>query len=153
MASDPSLGPAPQDGDEYYNTALRMQTYYDAFRSKRLSVEAESLQFGRDGYTAPGQYYRGADGRVMSANNGWYTERSGTVVSLTFTRDSTTNAGFDILADGVVIATVGAGTLSSGRSISLDGVFTFGQVLAVRNQASGSTTSNVIGKIRVHWRA
>lgn len=150
-AANPAA-PAPADGDTYYNTVLRMQMTYDGFRGKWLSVEAESLHFGRDGNTRAGQFYRAADGRVMSSTLGWYTERSGTVVSLTYTRTDADAATFEIVADGVAVAAV-ASAATKGRDISLNADFTFGQILAVLNQAGGNTTSNVIAKIRVRWRA
>jgi len=143
--------PAPSDGDIYYNTALRMQMTYDGSRGKWLSVESDSMHFGRDGNTKDGQYYRAADGRVMSSAEGWYAERSGTVIALAYTRTDSDATTFEVVADGASIATL-ASSATGGRSISLNADFTFGQILAVRNQAGGNTTSNVIAKIRVRWR-
>lgn len=148
--TNPAL-PAPVDGDTYYNTVLRMQMTYDGFRGKWLSVEAETMHFGRDGNTQAGQYYRAADGRVMSATLGWYAERSGTVVSMTYTRTDSDSATFNIVANGGSIATV-ASSATGGRDITLNADFTFGDIIAVLNQAGGNATSNVIAKIRVRWR-
>jgi hypothetical protein len=150
-ATNPAGPPAPTDGDIYYNTALRMQMTYDGFRSKWLSVEAETMHFGRDGNTKEGQYYRAADGRVMSATLGWYAERTGTVVSLTYTRTDADAATFDIMSNGGSIATV-ASSATGGRDVAINADFSFGDVLAVRNQPGGNTTENVIAKIRVRWR-
>jgi hypothetical protein len=154
LAADPGVGPAPSDGDTYYNTALRMNMVYDGFRSKWLSVESAEFHFGRDGNTAVNQYYRAADGRVMSSLLGWYAIRTGTVVSLGYTRGDSDQATFDIVQDGISIATV-ASAASAGRDVTLNADFNFGDILAVRNQAGGgnNTTTNVIGWIRVKWRA
>lgn len=149
-SSNPAI-PAPTDGDTYYNTALRMQMTYDGLRSKWLSVEAETMHFGRDGNTAAGQFYRAADGRVMADDLGWYSERSGTVISMAYTRTDSDAATFEIRAAGVSIATVASAT-TGGRNVALNADFTFGQILSVLNQLGGGTTSNVIAKIRVKWR-
>jgi hypothetical protein len=150
-AADPAVGPAPADGDTYYNTSMRMGMVYDGLRSKWLSAESTSFHFGRDGNTAANQYYRAADGRVMSSTSGWYAERSGTVISMAYTRTDTDAATFDIVGDGASLTTVASSAIG-GRSIALNADFTFGQVLAVLNQAGGNTTSNVIAHIRVKWR-
>jgi len=157
-AADPAGPPAPADGDTYYNTALRMNMVYDGSRSKWLSVESAEFHFGRDGVTAVGQYYRAADGRVMGPTGGaaflgWYAIRSGTVVSLGYTRSDSDAATFDVVRGGVSIATVASAAIA-GRDITLNADFTFGDVLAVLNQAGGGNnpTSDVIGWIRVKWR-
>lgn len=142
--------PAPTDGDIYYNTALRMQMSYDGLRAKWLSVESNEFHFGRNGTTLDGAYYRAADGRVMSDVLGWYAVRSGTVVSLGYTRSDSDAATFEVTADGATIASVPS-SATGGRDIVLNGDFTFGQVLAARNQAGGNTTSNVVAYIRVRW--
>ena len=149
-ATNPS-SPTPADGDIYYNTALRMQMVYDGLRSKWLSSESCEFHFGRDGATAAAQFYRAADGRVMSATLGWLAVRSGTVISLGYTRSDSDLATFDIVANGSSIATV-ASSATSGRDVSLNADFTFNQILAVQNQAGGNTTSDVIAYIRVKWR-
>lgn len=153
LATDPAVGPAPTDGDTYYNTSLRMQMAYDGIRGKWLSVESTSFQFGRDGNVQAGQYYRAADGRVMSDTLGWFAERSGTVVSLTWTRTNAASITYDIVHDGISIATVGPTLLDKGRDISLNADFTFGDILAVLNDSGGSTAQNVIAVLRVRWRA
>ena len=148
--TDP-VGPAPADGDSYYNTVLRMQMTYDGFRAKWLSVEAETIQFGRNGNVGVGQYFRATDRRVMSATKGYYAERSGTVVSLTYTRDTNNAATFDVVANGVSVATAPTAAVA-GRNITLNGDFTFGQILAVVNQAGGNVMSDVVAKFKVRWR-
>lgn len=152
LGADPAVGPAPTDGDTYYNTALRMQMTYDGFRSKWLSVESNKYFFGRNGATATGQYYRTIDGRVMSATLGWYADFSGTVVSVTYTRSDNDAATFEIVRNGVVIGTL-ASAATGGRTVAINADFSFGDVLAVRNAAGGNVTSDVVGTIRVRWRA
>lgn len=154
LATDPTGFPiTPSGGDLYYNTSLQMEMKYDSLRGKWLSVETSVLHFGRNGNVAAGQYYRnGGNGRVMSPAEGWYAERSGTVVALAYTRTGTAAATFDITAGGSSLATV-ASSATGGRDVGLNADFTFGQILAVRNQSGGNTTSNVIGRIKVKWRA
>jgi len=149
--ADPAAGPAPTDGDSYYNTALRMPMVYDGLRAKWLSVETTEFMFGRNGATAPNQYYRTVDGRVMSATIGWYAIRSGTVVSMGYTRSDLDAATFDIMRSGVLLHGVPSAAIS-GRDIAINADFTFGDVLAVMNRAGGNVTSDAVGWIRVKWR-
>jgi len=153
LASDPPVGPdpAPTDGDTYYNTSLRMAMQYDGLRSKWLSVASNEFTFGRDGNTAVNQYYRTVDGRIMSPTLGWYAIRSGTVVALGYTRSNTDATVFDLVQDGASIATVASSALS-GRDITLNADFTFGDILAALNTGA-NTASNVIAWIQVKWRA
>jgi hypothetical protein len=144
-------GTTPGPGDYYYNQSLQMEMKYDSLRSKWLSVETAEFIFGRDGRTNTGQFYRTADGRVMSPSLGWYAVRSGTVISFGYTRKNVDVATFEITANGAAIATL-ISSSSLGRSITLDGDFTFGQVLGARNQSGGNVTEEVTGWIRVKWR-
>lgn len=150
LGVDP-VGVSPNPGDYYYNTSLQMEMKYDSLRSKWLSVETAEFIFGRDGRTNTGQFYRTADGRVMSSSLGWHAVRSGTIVSLGYTRDNNDVAVFEVTADGGAVASVASST-AKGRNITLNADFTFGQVLAARNQLGGNPTSNVVAWIRVKWR-
>lgn len=150
LATDPA-GTTPGPGDYYYNTSLQMEMKYDSLRSKWLSVETTEFIFGRDGATNIGQFYRTADGRVMSPSLGWYTVRSGTVISLGYTRGNAVAATFEITANGVAISSLVSAS-SAGRSITLNDDFTFGQVLGARNRNPGAVTTEVTGWIRVKWR-
>ena len=151
-ATDPAVGPAPNDGDSYYNTTLNLEMRYDGSRSKWLSVEAQEFTFGRNGNTAAGQYYRTVDGRVMSANLGWYVNRKGTVVAMGYTRSDVDAATFEVVATGANITTLASAAIGGG-SETLNADFNAGQVLAVRNQLGGNHTSDVVGWIKVKWRA
>lgn len=149
LVADPVA--VPGAGDKYYNSALQMEMRYDSLRTKWLSVESAEFIFGRNQNTAPGQYYRTADSRVMTPTLGWYAVRSGTVVSFGYTRSDADAATFEITADGVTVASL-ASAATSGRSVVLNSNFTFGQILGARNQNPGNTTSDVTGWIRVKWR-
>jgi hypothetical protein len=87
----------------------------------------------------------------MSATLGWYAIRSGTIVSLGYTRTDSDSATFSIAEDGIIIASV-ASSAVGGRDVTLNADFTFNKVLAALNQAGGNTTSDVIAYIRVKWR-
>ena len=150
-ATDP-VSPAPADGDTYRNTALDMQMYYDGTRTKWLSSNAEQIAFGRAGNVGAGAYYRGIDRRSFSASNGRDAEHNGTVVAISYTRNDTDAATFEVTAAGATIATL-ASSATSGSSSSLDGDFTQGQVLGARNQSGGNTTSQVMGWATIRWRA
>ncbi len=150
LAIDPT-GTTPGAGDYYYNSSLQMEMTFDGLRSKWLSTESTQFAFGRQGNVAPGQFYRTVDGQVMSATLGWLAVRSGTVVSLGYTRTDSDAATFEIVADGTQISILASAAIA-GRSVVLDADFTFNQVLAARNLSSGATTSDVVAWVRVRWR-
>ena len=139
------------DGDKYYDTDLDMEMRYDATRAKWLSVEAMYVQFGRNGFTAVSQYYRGIDGRVMSATLGYHMPYNGVVVGLGYTRDDSDAATFDVMASGVSVETLASAAVS-GRDNAMDGDIDQGEILAVMNQAGGNITSEVMGWVKVKWR-
>ena len=149
-ATDPTT-PTPADGDTYRNTALNMQMYYDGTRSKWLSSETAQIAFGRAGNVGAGAYYRGIDRRSYSATNGRDAEHAGTVVAIAYTRNDTDAATFEVTAAGSSIASL-ASSATSGSDSTLDGGFTAGQVLGVRNQSGGNTTSQVMGWATVRWQ-
>lgn len=151
LAADPT-GITPIGGDTYYNTALQMNMSYDSTRSKWLSVESETIPFGRDGNVGAEQFFRAINGRIMSGTLGFFTEYPGTVVALSYTRSDSDAATFDVVADGVSVEIL-ASSSTTGADTTLDGDFTAGQVLAVQNQAGGNPMSNVVAKFRVRWRS
>lgn len=150
-ATAPST-PTPADGDRYYDTALDMEMRYDGTRSKWLSVEAMYLQFGRNGPTNAGQYYRAIDGRVMSSTTGYTMPHSGTVVALGYTRTDSDATDFEVVQDGTLVVAV-ASAATSGTSTALNSDFTAADVLAVRNESAGNVTDDVVGWVKVRWRA
>jgi len=149
-ATDPTT-PAPSDGDEYYNTTLKMKMTYDGSRSKWLSSATADLAFGRQGNTGAGAYYRGPDRRAFSSTVGRFAEYDGTVVSITYTRTDTSAATFEITADGSAVATL-ASAATTGQDLTIDGDFSQGEVLGARNESGGTNTSNVLGWARIRWR-
>lgn len=148
-AAGPTV-PAPQNGDRYYNTALRIWFTYDSFRSKWLSDVVFVIQFGRNGFTIAGDYYRGVNGVLLSATSGYPACAAGTVVFLGYTRAGTSACTFEVIADGKAVAELASSGMS-GYSGNLNGDFSIGSILAVRNKAGGNTTNNVQGWYGVRW--
>jgi hypothetical protein len=148
--SDPS-SPTPQNGDRYYNITLQMWMTYDESRSKWLSESMAIFQFGRNGSTPSGGYYRGVNGLTFSATIGYVVPWNGTVVGAGYSRSDTDNADFELTDDGTTIV-AGNSTAVSGYSNSLDANFTQGSVLAARNGGPNATT-DVQGWFLVKWRA
>jgi len=150
-ATDPTT-PTPSDGDRYYNTALDMEMRYDNTRSKWLSVEASVIEFGRNGNTGGGAYYRGPGNRAYASDKGRTAEFDGTVVSISYTRSDTDSATFEVTADGTGIATL-ASSAGTGKDVTLNGDFTADQILGVKNQTGSNITRHVLGWVRIRWRA
>jgi hypothetical protein len=149
LATDP-VGITPGTGDMYYNSILQMEMRYDNVRSKWLSVESQRFQFGRDGATAVDQYFRGADGRVLSDSIGWYAERSGTIISMAYTRSNSVAMAFEVTANGAALGNLPSSAVG-GRSVALNFDFNFGDVLAVRNAGAG-VPDDVNAVLGIKWR-
>jgi hypothetical protein len=150
--SDP-VSPSPADGNQYYNTVLNKNMYYDGSRSKWLSVETVTMYFGRNGDVGAGTYYRTINGLAYSATNGFYLPWNVTITGLGYTRDDTDNATFEVTADGVgTAATLLSGAIE-GSDVTFNVDVSSGAVLGVRNQAGGNQTTRTHGWVFLKWRA
>jgi hypothetical protein len=154
LAADPATI-TPVNGDQYYNSVLDMNMYYDAGRSKWLSVETHTIRFGRNGNTTTGSYYRGADGVAFSGTVGEIALENGTVIGIGYTRTDNDSATFEVTAGGTLItgAVLLSNLVTNGKTKILNSDFSEDDILGVRNQSGGNTTSNVNGWVRVKWRA
>jgi hypothetical protein len=153
-AADPAVGPAAADGDRYYNTTLDMEMRYDGTRAKWLSVESTTFTFGRNGNLAAGSYYRGPDGLAFSSTAGFPAFFDGTIVAFGYTRgDAVIDAAtFEVTEGGTTRSSI-ASLVASAVVTNLNNDFTAGGILGVRNAAGGNTTTDVLGWVRVRWRA
>lgn len=149
--TDP-LSPVPEEGDKYYNTNLNMEMRYDGTRNKWLSIESNVFSFGRNGNTAPGSYYKSIDGIAYDDFIGYIAFHSGTVVALGYSREDADITVFEVSSNGNQIAFLSS-SVTSGKSVDLDGDFADGDILSVRSQTGLSTTNKVNGWVKVKWRA
>ena len=117
-----------------------------------MSVETATFQFGRNGSTAAGSYYRGINGMTFTNTRGYPALHNGTVVALGYTRSDSDYARFQVRASGSTISWEDS-TDTEGVVNDLDDNFDQDDVLSVRNSGGGNTTSNVQGWITVRWRA
>jgi len=152
LAADPS-SPASVDGDEYYNTVLKKKMCYDSSRSKWLSIESLTMQWGRNGFTADGSYYYGTQQLQYTATRGFYVPCNVTIVAMGYTRATTASATFVVTADGVSTAAELLSTAIKGSSMTLNVNIASGAILGVLNKAGGNTTSNVMAWILLKCRA
>jgi len=128
-----------------------MEMRYDDTRSKWLSAETAEIPFNRQGNTGAGAYYRMGE-RAMGANRGRRAEWNGTVVSLTYTQQNATTTTFEVTSNGSGVATLATGGATSGADVTLDGDFSSGTIIGVKNQSGGATARHVIGFVRIKWR-
>jgi hypothetical protein len=141
-ALNPYLGSSPTDpvgtfvgGEMYFNTVLNRLMYYDPSRSKWLSVDAASMLFGRQGFTAAGSYFRTVDGLTFTSTLGFNALQNGTVVGFGYTRDNTSSATF------------------GGTTDAFDLDFNQGDILGIRNKTGGNNVQRANGILIVKWRA
>jgi hypothetical protein len=152
---DPSTtdpGGSPSDGDMYYNTTLEMWMGYDAGRGKWLSFEGDTFQVGHNGVVPVGTYYRGVAGKTLSTSLGYCAPYNGTIITLTYTRSDVNSTAFEVMASGTEIESVASAAVS-GFDNTLDGDFSQGDILAVRNDAAGAQTRDAQVWVRLKWRA
>lgn len=145
---DPVIG---DDGDRYYNTLLGLEMQYDITRGKWLSDVHADISAGRNGITPPGSYYKGSDGRTMSDTRGFSAQYNGTVVAISYSRDYTNTATFEITASGIPIAEL-ISTNTNGFYNHLDGDFQQGDILSVRNKVGSLATEYASINFKVRWR-
>lgn len=139
------------DGMRYYNTSIQKWMVYDGTRSKWLSEESVTFQVGRNGDVTAGEYYRGVNGVQLSSTSGYPALLDGTVVGLSYTRSDSDSATFEVVEGGSAVAEL-ASSATSGSSVSLDGDFSQGGVLAVRNKAGSNDVSYAQVWVTVRWR-
>lgn len=146
------FAPSPSVGDQYYNTFLDMEMRYDGTRNKWLSVESMKYDFGRAGNTAIGSFYKNDEGTTFTASRGYVMPFNGTIISLTFFRENSALAIFQILNNGVTVVALSS-SFSTGSSESINIDFVKGDRISFRNQlADGNTTIGVVGSARMKWR-
>jgi hypothetical protein len=150
-AADPAV-PAPSNGDMYFNTVLEMWMTYDATRGKWLSFEGDTFQVGQNGVVPVGTYYKGVAGKTLSDTLGYTAPYNGTIVTATYSRSDSGATSFEVMASWVQIETV-ASAATSGYDNTLDGNFTQGSILSVRNDAAGAQTRDAQVWVRMKWRA
>jgi len=150
-AADPAA-PAPSNGDMYYNTTLEMWMSYDATRAKWLSFEGDTFQVGQNGVVPVGTYYKGVAGKTLSDTLGYTAPYNGTVITMSYSRTDANATAFEVMASGVQIESFASAAVS-GYTNTLDGDFSQGNVLAVRNDAAGAQTRDAQVWVRMKWRA
>ena len=129
-----------------------MEMVYDGSRLKWLSIESAIIPFSNSATVAAGVYFNTTDSQLMSATSGFPAFENGTVVSMAYTRTNTLATSFQVTASGTTIDSL-ATAATSGVDNSLDGDFSSGQVLGIRNDAAGDDTTDTLGWIKVKWRA
>lgn len=138
-------------GDLYFDQTTNLLYFYDAVRSKWLSVERIPVYFGRNGNTGGGGvFYRGIDREVLSATKGQAAIYDGTVVSIAYTRADVSNATIEVTANGTTIASLFSAQ-NSDQQDNLDGDFSQGDILAARN-AGPTNTNDVQAVFYIRWR-
>jgi hypothetical protein len=139
-ATDP-VSPVPQDGYEYFNSALEESMRYDGARSKWLSVSTLTFLAGRSANTAAGSYYRGQDNVTFGANIG-YPVPKGTVVGISVSKTDSDASVLEVVLDSTVVTTLSANSAGLTANLAANADFNQG-LLKFRNQVGGNITTDV----------
>lgn len=147
-AIDPVV--TPSAGDKYFNTILNEEMFYDASRSKWLSIAVRSEGSGINGTANSGSFYRRFNGMTLSANLGPYVQK-GTITYIGFSNANAGNHTYEIMINGNPVAELFSNGNSAASDSTLNADFD-GGVLSSRNKAGSSTTSNLQGRIEYRLR-
>jgi len=134
--TDPTGGTNP--GNQYYNTTINQNMFYDSSRSKWLSTATFCESVGRAGNTTAGSFYRRNDTITMTTTKGPILQK-GTFVGISFTTNAAVAHTVEVLIAGTAITELASGGAASASSFTLNADFSQG-IMSVRNKA-GSTTA------------
>ena len=141
---------SPSDGDLWHWTTQDMLMFYDAGRSKWLSVETIPLSFGRIGNTAAGSLFN-VEGVVGSGNKGYYIPFNATVVGLTINRRNTLATTIIVQEDGVSVTSHATSALKT-KDMTLNDDIAIDKTLSFKNQTGGNIVVNLNGLCLLRWR-
>jgi len=140
---------SPKPGLTVYSTDDNFNYQYDSSRSKWLSSDTTTYQFGSNGSTDNTELNFNS---TQNSTSGVLTPRNGTVISVTGMQNSgNTTKGFEVRSNGINIF---AYTLVASEFISntVDADFTAADMIHVFSIATGSAASNPTATVTVKWR-
>lgn len=149
LTTDP-VNTTPNAGDKYYNTVLNHEMFYDASRSKWLSVALLFEGCGLNGTTNPGGFYRRFNGMGLDLDTGPFIPK-GTIVALSFGTTTSVNHTFEVLVGGSVIASLVSNGQDVAYSNTINADFNGGKFSA-RNASTSSITNNFQGTVYYRLR-
>ena len=109
------------------------------------------FQFGRNGDTAAGSFYKMINGMTMTSSRGIVIPANGYLVAIGYTRGDTDEATFRVLANGSSIYNL-TSTDVKGYETGLTVAVNAGDVISVKNTSASNSTSNVQGWLQFRWR-
>lgn len=119
---------------------------YDGLRSKWLSVHSNEVTFGHNNLSAT-NWFRTAGGLTMSASCGYYVQRPGRIVQMSWTADTYTTPTIEVLKNSTSIFT--QAPTANGQILTLDYAVTTGDILNVKLIAG--SILNMAGIVYVKW--
>mgnify|MGYP000504184901 CR=1 FL=1 len=149
-AVDP-VSPSPSAGDKYFNTTINHEMFYDASRSKWLSVALMMDGCGKNGTNTANSFYRRFNGMTLAANTGPVVPR-GTIVAIGFGTASPVSHVFEVLVSGVSVASLSSGGLDNAYDDTFNVDFNQGK-FSGRSAAGSGTTNNFQATIFYRLRA
>lgn len=142
FARGTSFPTSPTNGALVYRTDLVELFYYDANRSKWLSVATFSDGGGYSGAVpASPTYMRRYNGVSMSATIGTAVPFLATIVGFSWTMAAGVSGDWVIRGDGVALATIATAGAAKGATFSLNANIASGSVLALQWATSIAITN------------
>lgn len=140
---------SPDDGLTFYSTDDKFNYQFDTSRSKWLSSNDTTYQFGSNGTTDNNEL---RFNQTQNSISGVLLPRNGTVISVTGTQNGgNTTKGFEVRSEGVNIFSY---TLVASEFISnvVNADFLAGDMMHVFAIAAGGATNNPTATVTIKWR-
>jgi len=150
QSSAPS-SPSPGNGDTYYDTTINSQMIYDGTRSKWLSVESCTFQYGSN-KDREDQYLYMPGNLQGNSNRGYATPLDATIVAIGYTRDDASDTPtFQARSNGSSVAIIAsAANITEGvdSTINID----VSAVDHINGYVSGDKAKHPTFWVRLKWR-
>lgn len=156
LASPPSPAGGLAHGDQYFDTTIARDMFYDDLattgnRGKWLSKETFELEFNRNGNLGAGAFFRRGI-PIMAVGRGYTMKYDCTITEFEYARNDASAAAFEVVDQSGTVLINFPTAAASDSSISLDADASQGNVLAVRNAPGSTNINNGTGKFIARWR-
>ena len=115
-----------------------------------MKLESQYFYFGRNGVTAPGQYFFTATGRRMSGDEGNIAAYNGTVVGMGSTTSAPGLKNIECVIGGALAFSTTLGPATVNNLINVN--FNQRQVISVRS-GIGDSVADLTGWVKIKWRS
>ena len=150
-AASAPASPPPSAGDTYYDTTINSQMVYDGTRSKWLSVESCTFQYGSN-KDREDQYLYLPGNLQGNSDRGYAVPLDSTIVAIGYTRDNASDTPtFQVRSNGSSVATIAsAANVTEGIDSTIDVDITAAEHIV--GYVAGDKAKHPSFWVRLKWR-